>query len=665
MRTRLPLLIPTTLGAFLLASAHAALAHAQAKGKDGEFSIQRFEPAIGSHNYLSVEGARMDSAWGFTAGLMFNYSRDPFMVLSCKSQSDCSTPNKTNQESVGVVRDMFTWDLMGSIMPMRWLQIGARVPLSFVSGEGIDTTTGQPPTGGLRGFGIGDPTIEGKARFLGGVKDPVVLGAAADVSFPVGHAMAEGKYIGNASPVTVGLRGIFDGEMGPVSFGLNVKGIWRQDATLGSTTLGPEFRYGGALGYRVSPVFRVVAEGYGSTRFSSKNGTNTLEVDGGLQIQPMASRFMFTVGGGAGVLEGVGVPAARAIAGITFINEVGDKDGDGLNDNDDKCPTIAEDQDGFQDEDGCPDPDNDGDGIPDGKDKCPNKPETINGYQDEDGCPDQISDRDKDGVPDAEDKCPDEGGKVIKVRGAFYGCADRDGDGVADKVDQCPEAPEDTDGFQDEDGCPDPDNDHDGIPDDRDECLMEPEVMNGFQDEDGCPDEAPDRDKDGIPDSADKCPDKPENFNGYQDDDGCPDAGPSLVQVTGDEIKILQKVEFATSSDKIQGATSFKVLDAVEGVLKSHTDIFLVEVAGHTDNVGGGPVNTALSQKRADAVVKYLVGKGIASHRLVGKGYGPDKPVADNKTAAGRGKNRRVEFNILKSAKNPGTPAPAPAAPAP
>jgi hypothetical protein len=68
---------------------------------------------------------------------------------------------------------------------------------------------------------------------------------------------------------------------------------------------------------------------------------------------------------------------------------------------------------------------------------------------------------------------------------------DRDGDGIPDDVDKCPDEPEDFDGFEDEDGCPDPDNDKDGIPDVADKCPNEPETVNGVEDEDGCPDEAP------------------------------------------------------------------------------------------------------------------------------------------------------------------------------
>ena len=79
------------------------------------------------------------------------------------------------------------------------------------------------------------------------------------------------------------------------------------------------------------------------------------------------------------------------------------------------------------------------------------------------------------------------------------------------------------DGFEDDDGCPDPDNDDDGIPDAADKCPLCPEDKDGFEDDDGCPDL--DNDHDGIPDAKDKCPDEPETFNGIKDDDGCPDTG--------------------------------------------------------------------------------------------------------------------------------------------
>jgi outer membrane protein OmpA-like peptidoglycan-associated protein len=355
-------------------------------------------------------------------------------------------------------------------------------------------------------------------------------------------------------------------------------------------------------------------------------------------------------------VQAVGVPNYRAFAGASFTFEKRDQDSDGIADDKDQCPAAAEDMDGFQDADGCPDPDNDGDGIADANDKCPNDPETKNDFQDADGCPDEVPDRDNDAIADAEDKCPDDGGPtVIRRKGEFYGCPDRDKDGVPDKIDKCPDEPEDTDGFQDADGCPDPDNDGDGIADVDDQCVDQPEVVNGYQDQDGCPDEVPDRDHDGIKDSDDKCPDAPETYNGFLDDDGCPDRAP-LAEIAGDEIKIKDIVNFAKESDKIVGPRSFLVLDGVAALMVHHPEIFQVEVSGHTDSVGDAAHNTELSKQRAAAVVAYLTTKGVDAKRLSSQGYGPDKPIASNMTAPGRAKNRRVEFHVASSVKKLAAP---------
>ena len=217
---------------------------------------------------------------------------------------------------------------------------------------------------------------------------------------------------------------------------------------------------------------------------------------------------------------------------------------------------------------------------------------------------------------------------------------DTDGDGIPDSIDKCPNEPEDKDGFEDEDGCPDPDNDKDGILDKDDKCPNEAEDKDGFEDEDGCPDL--DNDKDGIPDDKDKCPNEPETVNGYQDDDGCPDEIPAAIKkFTG----VIKGINFKTGSDKIT-KDSFKVLDSALQVLNDYPDIRL-EIGGHTDNVGKPDFNMELSQKRADSVKAYFVGKGVNSDRLTAVGYGMDKPITSNKTAADKAKNRRTEFTLL------------------
>jgi OmpA-OmpF porin, OOP family len=113
---------------------------------------------------------------------------------------------------------------------------------------------------------------------------------------------------------------------------------------------------------------------------------------------------------------------------------------------------------------------------------------------------------------------------LISEQSAQPRSTDRDGDGIPDEIDQCPDVPEDQDGFEDRDGCPDYDNDKDGIYDARDQCPNDPEDRDGFDDADGCQDY--DNDKDGISDSVDKCPNDPETFNGNKDEDGCPDKKP-------------------------------------------------------------------------------------------------------------------------------------------
>jgi OmpA-OmpF porin, OOP family len=225
---------------------------------------------------------------------------------------------------------------------------------------------------------------------------------------------------------------------------------------------------------------------------------------------------------------------------------------------------------------------------------------------------------------------------------------DRDGDGIPNDVDQCPDEPEDFDGFQDEDGCPDPDNDGDGIPDASDKCPNEPEDFDGFEDEDGCPD--PDNDGDGVPDAQDQCPDQMETHNGYQDDDGCPDEVPRAVQrFTG----VIKGINFKTNEAEIL-KNSFRTLDGAVKVLKEYPDLRM-EIQGHTDDVGDDDANMDLSQRRAESVKAYFVDKGIEENRLIARGYGKTQPLVAKTTKAARAKNRRVEFKLVSSLDAPAT----------
>ncbi len=231
-----------------------------------------------------------------------------------------------------------------------------------------------------------------------------------------------------------------------------------------------------------------------------------------------------------------------------------------------------------------------------------------------------VLDRDGDGVPDADDKCPDTPGLA-----SLQGCPDRDGDGIADADDKCP----DVKGIAKYQGCPIPDTDKDGINDEEDKCP----TVAGVARYQGCP--IPDGDGDGVNDEEDKCPTRP----GPASNQGCPEISKEVVEKVNYAAK---NVFFATGSYKLL-AKSNKALNDVASLMKADESLML-DIDGHTDDVGSNESNQTLSENRAKAVKDYLIKQGVAESRLFATGYGEDKPVADNKTAAGRAKNRRTEM---------------------
>ncbi|GGI56165.1 OmpA family protein [Winogradskyella haliclonae] len=256
--------------------------------------------------------------------------------------------------------------------------------------------------------------------------------------------------------------------------------------------------------------------------------------------------------------------------------------------------------------------DTDGDGIYDHEDACPEEA----GLEAFNGCPDS----DNDGIEDSKDDCPNEAGLA-----EFNGCPDSDGDGVVDGSDKCPTVP----GLKSLAGCPDADGD--GIADGDDGCPNEagPSANNG------CP--YKDKDGDGVLDKDDKCPD----VAGTVANDGCPEITETEKAQLNEYAKTIL---FDTGKSSIKDESK-QVLADIIAILNKYPDAkFTVE--GHTDSVGSAKLNTRLSEERAASVKDYLVANGVDQFRLSSKGYGEDKPIADNKTRAGRKQNRRVEINL-------------------
>lgn len=258
--------------------------------------------------------------------------------------------------------------------------------------------------------------------------------------------------------------------------------------------------------------------------------------------------------------------------------------------------------------------DTDGDGIYDKDDECPE----VAGLPEFNGCPDT----DGDGIPDHLDECPLEAGLA-----EFNGCPDTDGDGIPDKDDECPTVP----GLKSLNGCPDADGD--GIPDHLDECPNEA----GPQANNGCP--YPDRDGDGVLDKDDDCPDIP----GTVANNGCPEV---TVEVIKELNEFSRTILFDLGKSTIR-QESYGALQNIVDIMREYpNETFHVE--GHTDSQGSDAFNMELSRERAASVMQYLTTIGMPANRLTSAGYGEERPIASNATAAGRQLNRRVEISLDK-----------------
>ena len=239
------------------------------------------------------------------------------------------------------------------------------------------------------------------------------------------------------------------------------------------------------------------------------------------------------------------------------------------------------------------------------------------------GCPDT----DGDGIKDEDDACPDVPGPLVN-----NGCPDTDGDGLFDFIDDCPTVA----GPKENNGCPWPDTDEDGLLDKDDKCPY----IAGPRENDGCPYE--DTDEDGILDKDDDCPTVPGVPSAEEGKNGCPE-----IEETVQEIlrTAFENLEFQTGKDIIKGESKPSLTELAE-VLDKKPE-WKLQIAGHTDNVGNAQANLVLSKKRAESVKRFMVDHGISEDRLFVLYFGETMPIADNNTAEGRQKNRRVEMTIV------------------
>jgi OOP family OmpA-OmpF porin len=302
----------------------------------------------------------------------------------------------------------------------------------------------------------------------------------------------------------------------------------------------------------------------------SENRVTTVEAAAGARYAFLRD-FSVLASVGTAIVAGLGAPPVRGVVSLGWAPRAHDSDSDGIDDDLDQCRQLAEDRDGFEDEDGCPEGDNDQDGVPDQPDRCPTQKEDPDGFEDNDGCPDLDNDGDR--IPDVEDACRDEAG-VADADAKRNGCPvrDKDGDGLLDEADQCATQAEDRDSFQDDDGCPDPDNDGDGVLDGEDTCPNVPGVPAVDPKQRGCPEV--DADNDTFWGAEDKCPLQEEDYNGKDDGDGCPDDPKkkpfvSVIELNGEPALSITRPLKLTKDGAID-PESLPVVRAIGAELMKH-----------------------------------------------------------------------------------------------
>jgi len=483
------------------------------------------------------------------------------------------------------------------------LAFGALLPtVLYQDGYGSELIGGNLPHAAL-----GDLRLNLKATLLpGGEMGGFSVAALGAVTLPTGNASSyvseqaatgELRVLGELRLIAVAVR---------TTAGVKVRGA---EQTFVGQTFGHELPWGLGLSFRPQVFgwdekgrWEWTLEGHGALALTPKFGSQAQSPAAlGLSARYTPGTVSLIMGAEVPLDSAVGTPAVRGILGLGWAPRVHDQDTDGVPDELDQCPELAEDKDGFEDSDGCPDFDNDDDGVPDDNDRCPTEKEDSDEFEDDDGCLDP--DNDHDSVLDAQDACPKEAGAASRDP-KQNGCPerDRDVDGIFDSQDKCPKKAEDRDAFQDEDGCPDPDNDGDHVLDADDACPL----LSGAERSDpllnGCP--SPDKDGDTFDDQDDRCPDQAENFDGVEDEDGCPEAPapkqkpkPALVSLdtSGKHPALLVRgpIAFQIAPDSVElDAKSDATVRALAQILNQNPSFVLL--------IGARPKgNSAAAEQRA------------------------------------------------------------------
>ena len=366
-----------SLTAFLLClRGTSQSAHAQ----DLKLDIRRFEPPTDPDATLALQPTGTIGRGAWSVGVMNSYARR-LLTLQDASGRERAVP----------IADQLSTDLLFNVGVGERLALGLRLPMVLRQGGDAFGPLGWQ----LPRSAIGDVALDVKATLLPrGSLGGIGLASIARMTAPSGDP--------NSTISNAGVTGQLHllGELDWIFAALRMSAgvlVRSERQTLFNDTYGHELPWAvgivlkpRALGLDSGGNWQWFAESSGALSLAPKfanRRTSTAAVGLGARYA-FAKDFSGLLGVQLPMDSALGVPSVRAVIGINWSPRFKDADGDGIADDADDCPEMAEDFDHFEDDDGCPDEDNDGDGIPDTQDQCPNQAETVNGIKDDDGCPD-------------------------------------------------------------------------------------------------------------------------------------------------------------------------------------------------------------------------------------------------------------------------------------
>lgn len=660
---RCPFLSVPTCSALILGALLGVLAPTPASAQNRGFQLNRYEPTAAGEWSFWVDHPWYSKTRAFAAGLTLDYGHNPLIVGFVQPDGRLiQTQSILANQLVGHV------DLAGSFLDR--VLLTASLPVTFLeNGQAVMSTTLPSPASGAY---VSDPRLGAMVRVFG---QPYASGISMSLGgqlwIPLRAFTGSIPEQGSDQGVRGLLRVALGGLKHHVLWSANVGALFRPEARLGAvsdptgSTAGHELQLSAAVAYAdLDRRFTVGPE----LVFATALTTNTLQqYSSSLELlvgghYNIARLIDVGLAGGVGILRQAGTPDGRLLLRVAYAPMPKpvpkDRDRDGVPDPLDRCPDEAQGNRPDSDQPGCPQRDRDADGVYDREDQCPAQAQGEHPDPAKPGCP--TGDKDGDGISDYADQCPEQPNSPI-ADSSRLGCPapDKDGDGVSDPQDVCPHLPKGQTPDPTRLGCPAVDKDGDGVWDHEDPCADVPAGSLPDPVKKGCP--LADRDHDLVPDATDACPDQA----GVPDLDakksGCPT---KLLEIRSGQIVIKEQLFFGNKKDVIK-KQSFALLQAVATTLNAVPQIKKLRIEGHTDNKGKPDFNLDLSARRAHSVMRWLVEHQVAASRLEAQGYGDTRPIADNKTTAGKAQNRRVDFVIMDppQERSPSSEAPVSAPP--